>query len=254
MGVRPRLVIFDYLDSPVAGQLRAMATELDMIVGVEPFERSLPTANLRDRFRLLEKSKGIHGIFFPPSMTPAHRAGLDAHPTLASLALDKTQEGLSPQVVSFLQLAAVHGWNPEGRSAAVVYSAETLTLGQMLSSELEGLGMRVTRLAHPAELSGTVSRSSLLWLCHGRPLDLARLHLSPDAVVVDSGRALDLGSSISEAQSRLLPHRVSGLCPAEAGLWVLVNLNRIHRLLLRALGPRRPRTLSVAIQRGRVRG
>lgn len=249
VGVRPRLVIFDYTDTPVAGQLRAMAQDLNMLVGVEPFERRLPSASLRDRFRILEKSKGIHGIFFPAAMTDSHRACLEAHPTLRALALDRGQDKLSPQVVSFLQLAAVQRWNPEGREAAVVHAEATRAIARTLALELEGLGMKVRTLLHPQELSGALACTSVVWLCHGRPLSLSRLHLPADAVLIDAGRALEIPASFSAAQARLLPHRVRGFCPADGGFSTLVNLNRIQRLLLRALGPRRPRSASFSAAR-----
>lgn len=252
-GIRPRLVLFDYTDRPVAGQLRTAASELGMLVTVEPIERSLPTGLLRDRFRLLEKSRGVHGIFFPASLSPAHQACLDAHPTLAALTLDQPKEGFSPQVVSFLQLAALQSWDPRGRQAAVVVSEGTLLLGQRLVAELESLEMKVSCLLHPAELSGALSRSSLVWLCHGKPLSVATLHLGPDTVVVDGGRSFDLPASLDQAQTRLLSHRLRGLCPAEGGISSLVNLNRLHRLLQRAIGPRRSRASTVAVGRGRAR-
>lgn len=254
-GVRPRLVIFDYLDSPVAGQLRAMATDLDMLVGVEPIARSLPSTALRDRFRLLEKSRGVHGVFFPHSLTSAHRACVEAHPILAGVALDRPQEGFSPQVLSFLQLAAVNGWDPEGRTASVVYAPDTLAIAQALANELQLLRMPTELVPHPEELGGALSRSALVWLCHGRPLRPARLHLGSDTVLVDSGRALEMPSSLDQGAARLLGHRLLGFCPGDQGLSTLVNLNRVHRLLLRAMGPRRPRTLAVTVgQRGRARG
>lgn len=254
LGARPRLVIFDYLDNPVAGQLRVMAAELDMLVSVEPISRTLPSASLRDRFRLLEKSRGVHGVFFPHSLTPTHRACLEAHPVLEAMALDKPQDGLSPHIVSFLQLAAVHGWNPEGRSASVVFDTQSKACATTLARELERLSMKVQLVAHPDELCGSLSRSALVWLCHGRPLAPARLHLSSDTVLIDSGRALEMSPSLGPGATRLLAHRLAGLCPGDQGLAMLVNLNRIHRLLLRAMGPRRPRSLSLAIsQRGRAR-
>lgn len=254
LGVRPRLVVFDYLDTPVAGQLRAMAADLEMLVGIEPISRSLPSAALRDRFRLLEKSRGVHGVVFPHSLSAAHRACLEAHPVLADLALDKPQQGFSPHLVSFLQLAAVHEWNPEGREAAVVFHPDSHATAESLARELKRLNMRVSLVPHPLELSGALSRSSLVWLCHGRALALPKLHLSPDTVLVDSGRALEMAPSLSQGATRFLAHRLAGLCPGDNGLSTLVNLNRIHRLLLRALGPRRPRVLSVEQQRGRARG
>jgi hypothetical protein len=252
-GLRPRLVLFDYTDHPVAGPLRAMASELEMLVTLEPIERSLPSSQLRDRFRLLEKSRGVHGVFLPPSLTPAHQSCLEAHPAVAALALDQAGEGFSPQMVSFLQLAALNGWNPQGRKATVLLSEETRTMAASLVKELQSLDMTVTAVPHQAALSGSLSRSALVWLCHGRPLTPASLHLAPDAVVVDSGRAHDLGASFSLAQSRLLSHRLRGICPAEGGLASLVNLNRLQRLLQRALGPRRSRTASPSAARGRVR-
>ena len=252
-GVRPRLVIFDYTDRPVAGQLKAMASELDMLVGVEAIERSLPSSNLRDRFRLLEKSGGVHGIFFPASLTQAHRDCLEAHPTLSGLLLDRAQDSLSPHLIAFLQLAAAHGWDPEGRSASVVFSPNTHQIGRTLANELRGIGMRVTQVVHPEELKGKLSRSSLVWVCHGMALDLSRLHLAPDAVVVDSGTALELSASFTNAQVRLLSQRLRGFCPAEGGLSMLVNLNRVHRLFLRALGPRRSRAFPTVAHRRRTR-
>lgn len=253
-GVRPRLVIFDYTDRPVAGQLKAMAGDLDMLIGVEAIERSLPSSNLRDRFRLLEKSPGVHGIFFPSSLTSAHRACLEAHPGLLALALDRGPAQLSPHVASFLQLAAAHDWNPEGRSATVVSSSETAAVAETLAFELSKIKMKVSLVEHPAELSGKLCRSSLVWLYHGRPVHLGRLHLAADSVVVDSGRALELPASLSEAQVRLLRHRVLGVCHGEGGLSVLVNLNRIHRLFQRAMGPRHSRALASMAHRRRLRG
>lgn len=251
-GVRPRLVIFDYTDNPVAGQLKAMCSDLGMLVGVEAIERALPAASLRDRFRLVEKSKGVHGIFFPTGLTEAHQTCLEAHPSLAALALDRPQEGLSPHLVSFLQLAALHGWNPEGRRAAVVSCPETARLGGALADQLAALRMPVTRVLHPQEMRGALSRSELVWLVHGLPLRLASLHLSPGAVVVDGGRAFQLPASLSEAQSRLLACRLRGLCSGDGSFSMLVNLNRVHRLLSRALGPRRPRlSPTLAKNRGR---
>jgi hypothetical protein len=252
-GVRPRLVIFDYLDNPVAGQLRAMGQDLDMLVGLEPIERSLPSASFRDRLRLLEKSKGIHGVFFPVGLTESHRACLESHPMLSELALDRAQEGFSPHLLSFLQLAAVHGWEPENRQATVVYAQETRPVARSLAAELETLGLRVTTLCHPGELGGALARSSLVWLCHGRPLQLSRLHLAGDAVVVDPGRAMELAPCFQQGQARLLAHQLRGFCPSSAGLCALINLNRIQRLLLRALGPRRPRSVSANASR-RARG
>ncbi len=252
VGVRARLVIFDYSENPVAGQLKALASDLGMLVSVEALERSLPATQLRDRFRLIEKSKGVHGVFLPGGLTPAHQDCLEAHPGLSTLLLDRPQDGLSPHLLSFLQLAAVHGWNPEGRRAAVVTSAATARLGAALADQLAALKMPVTRIAHPEEMGGALSRSELIWFVHGLPLKLAPLHLSPSAVVVDGGKAFDLAGSLNEPQSRLLACRLRGLCTSNGGFSTLINLNRVHRLLTRALGPRRPR-LATPLNRGRGR-
>lgn len=252
VGVRARLVIFDYGDSPVAGGLRALATDLGMLVSVELLERTLPAAALRDKFRLLEKTRGVHGVFLPARLSEAHQSCLDAHPGLAPLLLDQPRDGLSPPLLSFLQLAAVHGWSPEGRRAAVVYSPATARLGGVLAEQLASLRMPVTRVVHPNEMGGALSRSELIWLVHGLPLKLAPLHLSPGAVVVDGGKAFELPPSLSEPQSRLLACRLRGLCSASSALSSLCQLNRLHRLLARAIGPRRARTVaSSPRQRGR---
>jgi hypothetical protein len=251
-GVRPRLVIFDYLEQPVAGPLRSIAQDLDLLVGVEPISFTTPGPVLRDRFRLLEKSKGIHGVLFPAGLTLSHRECLEAHPNLGQLALDRRDDSFSPQVLSFLQLAALNRWNPEGRRACILCSRATHTIASGLCSELESLKMTVTMVWEREQIYPALNRSSLLWLCHGQPLGHALTHLASDTVLVDSGRAFDLPSSLSEAQIRLLPHRIRGLCPAGEGLWPLLNLNRVLRLLQRAIGIRRSRSAAAGHHRGRV--
>lgn len=233
-GIRPRLVIFDYLDSPVAHQLRYLAQELSIIVGVEAIERFLPSSGLRDRFRLLEKSKGVHGIFFPCQLTPEHRACLAAHPDLGRLDIDQGQNGFSPQVISFLQLAAVHQWNPAQRAAAVLYSEETVDCAKRLGAELLRLEMKVHLVPVSAPSTKRSAGCDLLWLCQETPIELSSLHISRDTVVIDSGRAFELQASLTVAQLRILPYRVRALCPAEGGLAPLVHLNRLHRLMASA--------------------
>ena len=234
-GLRPRLVIFDYLESPVGGALRAMASDLGMLVSVEAVERTLPSAALRDRFRLLEKSQGIHGVFFPSGMTPTHRACLEHHPELKGLDLDAPQEGLSPVTTSFLQLAASKGWNPEGKRCIILLSEETFHLSDSLRKELTRAGMLVNRfvLEHGDEAQH-LSRCDCLWLCHGLPVQLRKLHLPSNAVVVDCGRAFDLPASLSVEQNRYLAGTLRGLCPADGGLATLTYLHRLSRLIRRA--------------------
>ncbi len=239
-GVRPRLVIFDYLEAPVGGPLRAMATELGMIVGVEAVERTLPGAALRDRFRLLEKSQGIHGVVFPCAMSAQHRASLEFHPELKALDLDASREGFSPVLMSFLQLAAAYGWNPEGRRVSLLVSESTAHHGESIKAEMSRVGMNVSLMKlERGEDARHLSQTDCLWLCHGLPVQLHRLHLSASSVVVDCGRAFDLPPSLTASQNRYLAGRVRGLCPADGGLTTLTYLHRIHRLLRRALGSSR---------------
>ncbi len=233
-GIRPRLVIFDYLDSPVAHQLRYLAQELSIIVGVEAIERYLPSSGLRDRFRLLEKSKGVHGIFFPCQMTAEHRTCLAAHPELGRLNIDQGHNGFSPQVISFLQLAAAHQWNPAQKSVAILYSDETWDCAERLCAELLKLEMRVQLVSVSAASTRNSAGCDLLWLCQETPVELCNLHISRETVVIDSGRAFELRPSLTLAQLRVLPHRVRALCPAEGGLAPLVHLNRLHRLMAAA--------------------
>lgn len=236
-GIRPRLVIFDYMESPVAGPLRAAATELGFLVSVEAVEMTLPGNALRDRFRLLEKSRGVHGVVFPTVLTPSHRSSLDFHPDLRALDLDATREGFSPQMTGFLQLAAAFGWNPQGRRAAILSDPSHLHLSAGLEMELRKVGMTVSvHCQSSGSFAQPLSQSDCIWLCHGQPVGLAQLHLSTNAVVIDSGRAFDLPASLTPSQNRLLASRIRGLCPAEGGLSSLVAMHRLQRVLRRALG------------------
>lgn len=237
LGLRPRLVIFDYLESPVGGALRSMATDLGMLVGMEPVEKTLPASALRDRFRLLEKSRGIHGVVFPVAMTASHRACLEAHPELRALDLDSPSDGFSPQMTAFLQLAAAYGWDPQGRRACLLVSKSRAHLSHVISTELRRVGMTVeVREEGSSTRSRPLSQSECVWLCHGQPIKLNELHLSANTVVVDSGRAFELPASLSPSQNRMLSCRARGLCPAEGGLATLVVLHRLQRVLRRALG------------------
>ncbi len=237
LGVRPRLVIFDYLESPTGSTLRSMATDLGMLVGMEPVEKTLPASSLRDRFRLLEKSRGIHGVVFPVAMTASHRACLGAHPELRALDLDSPQDGFSPQLTAFLQLAATYGWDPQGRRACLLVNKSTTHLSDGISAELKRVGMTVeVREEDSTTRSQPLSQSDCVWLCHGQPIKLNELHLSANTVVVDSGKAFDLPPSLNPSQNRMLSSRARGLCPAEGGLAKLVALHRLQRVLRRALG------------------
>lgn len=239
-GVRPRLVIFDYLESPVAGTLRTMASDLGVMVGLEPIEQSLPASALRDRFRLLEKSRGVHGVLFPTALSEAHRSCLEAHPELRHLDLDSRREGFSPQATAFLQLAAAFGWDPRGRRTTLLAKPETAFLCAGLAEELAKTGMSVEVVqTTPSLQAPPLGHSDCVWFCHGRQMNLAQLHLGSGTVIVDVGRAFDLAASLTPAQNRHLACRSRGLCPADGGLSALVMLHRLQRVLRRALGPSR---------------
>lgn len=252
-GLRPRVVIFDYGQSSSSPPLKDLAGRLDLLVSVEKISPDLAASALDDRLRLLAKSRGIHGVLFPTAMPATHRRCLEAHPSLEALALDRLEDGFSPQMISFLQLAALARWEPRSQSAVVLYRPATAALAQTIQQQLQNLGLNVQRRSTELEPRGELSHCQLLWLCHGGPVELARLHLCPQVLVVDSGPAFELPASLTAEQEAWLASRGAEVCPAASGLAPLVDLNRLHRLFRRSLAGQDKRAVR-AVARGRIQG
>ncbi len=257
--VRPRLVIFDYLDHPQGFPLRHAATQFSALVQIEPIPRSLPADRFRDRLELLEKSRGIHGIAFPSFMPDAHRQALKGYHRLKRLDLDRPECSLTPQSLSFFQLAQAHDWSFAGRRTQIWYSEEFQDIAGFLASELRHCGLAVesrclvarermngsSRIPQPLP-APLVGNCDLLWLLTLHRVRLPLAHLPEDCVVVDGAPLFSAPSCLEAEQLALLPFRTAGLCAGRGSLCSLVNLNRLLRLFSQSLSQSTEEQISVA--------
>lgn len=231
-GQRPRLALFDFPHRPCFGSLRRLAESLHIHVQIEPLVEESEEEFLA-RLRLLEKTRGLHGVLFPDLMTPA-RWSLVENSRLRDLNLDGDVHNPSPQVLSFIQLSEARSWSTRNRRALILCSPSTRRIGQSLESQLQRLGLRTERFEN--EVPFDLWWYDLVWLASEEPVRFKELHLNPETVLVDSGSAYSLPPALSSIDQRLALTRQSGWCPPVGGLGPLVNLNRLSRLLRVASG------------------
>lgn len=242
LGIRPRLAVVDYGNNPLLKRLHSLALKMNILTSINSVSRDCSTATFKDQLHRLEKSRGIHGILLPLHLTESHHQGLMSFPRLFDLQVDRGQEKPSVAIAAFLQLAAVNRWKPQNKRASVVSSPLFTQASLTLVAELRVLGLHVQHVQSPHLPNGSLATSSLVWLCHGHQVDLANLHLSPTAVIIDAGEAFGLPLSLSALQVSYLASQVQGLCIGTPEFTDLICFHLLHRLLLQALGPHRPST------------
>lgn len=237
--VRPRLVIFSYQEDSATSQLYKLACELGVIVSLELLKRDLSRPILRDRLQLLEKSRGIHGLIFPANLTPSHQACLQQHQGLSDLFTDFRSVELSPLVATFMLLAKARSWHHRGRHSVVLSSSSRGESSAKISQDLESLEMTCEIVFDGQSSPSSLSLADLVWLCCDGPINVIKQHVSPQAIIIDCSSIFSFPSPLSYAQKQVLKHRQLGFFDASSGLLELINLYRIHRLYIQALGPKK---------------
>lgn len=237
--VRPRLVIFSYQEDNATSKLYKLACELGVIVSLELIKRDLSLAMLRDRFQLLEKSRGIHGLIFPANLTPSHQACLQQHQGLNDLLIDFKSVELSPLVATCMLLLKARSWYPRGRRSVVLSSGSRRESSAKITQDLESLEMACEIVFDGQSSASSLSLADLVWLCCDGPINIIKKHVSPQAIVIDCSSIFSSPSPLSYAQEQVLKHRQLGFFNAYSGLLELVNLYRIQRLYIQALGPKK---------------
>ncbi len=235
-GARPRLVIFDEIERPECASLRQAATQLSVLVQLEPLERTLPSRKLQDRLDLLEKSRGVHGLILPSTIAPHHLETFASYPKLARFDLDRPLEGLGPHNTALSYLARSYGVRLEDRTVALWGSRGHATPVLRLANELHKSGHRVRVDWIGNDGRPPMSRDEdLLWLLSPKPIRLPVGHFRPDLILVDGGPCLFGKSCLFEDQKLLLLERIHGLCAERNSLRGLVDLLRLTSLFCRTL-------------------